>query len=701
MTNSEIYNTILRNAHNGVTRKQLAGLLSCKSTAQRRNLDAVLAQMLDERVIYSDCVTDRYYAAQGDGVGTAVFSAHPRGFGFLTREDPPDLFVHAAKTHGAFNGDTVLFRRIDNTADEAEILCVISRGTKYLVGTFDAHSFKHFVVPDDKRFACDVYVPANKTLGARHGQKVAVKINSFPADNRRCPEGEITEVLGYPYQKDVDMLCVARSYLLTQRFPDECVKRAEALPRSIRADDLIGRRDLRDCKIFTIDGADAKDLDDAVSVTDNGDGTFCLGVHIADVSHYVRPDDAIDRQAFERGTSVYFPQTVYPMLPTQLSNGICSLFQGVDRLTVSCVMTIDARGKVCDYDIFPSVINSCHRMTYTDVQAILDGDAALSAEYSDITKQLFAMRRLAEILQNRRDLRGNIEFETKEVSFEYDSNGNVVNIVPYRYTFAHRIIEEFMIVANETVAQFARDCGYPFVYRVHAEPDSDKLSQLYALMQTVGIKVKPSKQVHGSVLGDALDQAKNTPYFYLVNDVMLRTMQKAKYSVENTGHFGLASRCYCHFTSPIRRYPDLVVHRILKTALAGKMTDKAMLAYEQMTADCARQSNVRERAAVEAERKADDVKKCQYARTLLGQTFTAIISGVTERGIFAQLANTVEGFVSADKLGDVDYFADKFCFQSGSARYRLGDEITVSVANVDIRQCRIDFDLADNTQNRT
>ena len=679
------------------TAKQLYSLLATKSTAERRIVQDALGELERSGEIFFDARNRRYRLVREGDFGRAVFEGNARGFGFLVREDGEDLFVPASRTGGAFHKDTVLYRKIEGTEDEAEVVKVLKRGMTEIVGTYDKSNNARFVVPDDKRFTRDVYIQPKKDMSAKNRQKVVARITVYPNDAHSKPEGEIIQILGYPDEKDVDMLSVAASYGLSQEFNAECVKQAEKMPAALQEKDCEGRRNLTQRKIFTIDGADAKDLDDAVSVTENADGTYTLGVHIADVSHYVKPGDAIDKEAFARGTSVYLPGTVYPMLPRELSNGICSLYQGVDRLTLTCEMTIDAKGKVIDSDIYQSVINSSHRLTYDEVQALLDGDEVCLKLYADIKDDLFAMKRLAEILQNKRSRRGNIEFAAKEVTFVQDERGRVTDVLLQNNSFSHQIIEEFMIVANETVAEYAQTCGYPFVYRVHDKPDQGKLAVLLALMKGLGINVKRSAEIRNSVLQDALKQAEQTPYFHLVNDVMLRTMQKAKYSDVNTGHFGLASNCYCHFTSPIRRYPDLVVHRILTTAILGKMTDKALRAYEDMAYESAKQSSVREKVADEAERKADDVKKCSYAETVLGKTFPARISGVTERGIYAELPNTVEGFISVDKLGGYfKYNAAQFCLFNDGARYALGDELKIKVAGVNKQACKIDFDLAED-----
>lgn len=675
------------------TAKQLYGILQTKSTAERMAVKEALSELANDCKLVYDRRNDRYRKLRGE-TGKAIFQANARGFGFLLRDDGEDLFVPASKTNGAFHRDEVLYRRLPGTKDEAEIVRILQRGSSHIVGTYEKGHNARFVIPDDRRFISDIYVLPKKDFGAKNGQKVVARVTHYPDDNRNCPEGEIEEVLGFPDDRDVDMLSVAASYGLHEGFPDNVQRRAQAVSQQPSEADLQGRTDLRGEIIFTIDGEDAKDLDDAVSVVENPDGTFSLGVHIADVSHYVVSGGDIDKEAFERGTSVYFPDRVFPMLPRELSNGICSLYEGVDRLTVSCMMQVDGRGKVTDYSVFPSVINSRHRMTYTAVQAILDGDKAAQDQYADIADSLFAMEKLAHILQDARVRRGNIEFASREVEFVYDERGETVDVRLADNGFSHRIIEEFMIAANECVARYAENCELPFVYRVHAKPDESKLNVLFALMSGLGINVRRTREMHNSVLQAALLAAERTPYFNLVNDVMLRTMQKAKYSDVNTGHFGLASRCYCHFTSPIRRYADLTVHRVLKTALAGKMTEKAANFYDERCCEAARRASEREKIADEAERKAQDVKKCAYAARMIGREFDALVSGVTERGIFAELPNTVEGFISIEQLGDdLVYDPDRFCLCNQASRYSLGDEIKIAIASVDKQACRIDFSL--------
>lgn len=685
------------------TLKQIWSIVGVQSKFDKQNIADALDSLVKAGKLQQDGARKSYKLLDTEGLISGTIEGNQRGFAFVLRDDgQDDLFVPPSKLNGALHRDKVLVRPIPNTQDEAEVVVITQRGMSSIVGTVDKKSAVAFVIPDERKFYKDIYIAKDNQLNAKNGQKVVVNITYYPMDSDKHPEGKIVQILGYQGEHDADMLSVAYSFGIADNFPDSVTKRAGKLPQQVTDSDLIGRLDLRNIQTFTIDGDDAKDLDDAVSIVNNGDGTYTLGVHIADVSHYVKPNDDIDKEAFKRGTSVYFPYMVFPMLPTELSNGICSLYEKVDRLTLSCIMTIDSQGNVTEYQVAPSVIHSCHRMTYNNVQAILDGDKSLCEEYSDILQPLLDMQQLANILMDKRKRRGTIDFESKEVKFILDEQGEVTDIVHYERKFAHRLIEEFMIIANETVAQYASDCEVPFVYRTHEKPDPDKLQVLYALMQGVGVKVKQSQTVHVSILANALQQVENTQYYNLVNDVMLRTMQKAKYTTTNIGHFGLSSNCYCHFTSPIRRYPDLTVHRVLKTLVAGKMTEKALNAYSQICQDVSTQSSQTERNADEAERKAVDIKKCRYAmRNMLHHTYQGIISGVTERGFFVELDNTVEGFVDVNSLPQYGFVFDekKFCLSNGNITYSLGDVVTVTITNVNITTCKIDMALESNHDN--
>ncbi|MCM1043015.1 MAG: ribonuclease R [Corallococcus sp.] len=689
---------ILNNKPNNFySEKQIYALAGATSKFERIAVKGALEELAASGGIVADKRNGRYKALGCKDIIKGEISGNQRGFAFVLREDgKEDLFVPHKKLNGAFHKDIVLVRRVQGTEDEAEVVAILQRGMTSIVGVYQKKNGSRFVCPDDKRFYKDVYIPPKKDKNAKNGQRVVVNVTVYPQSDSFNPEGEITQILGYAGEHNADMLAVAYSYGISDVFPEQTLRRADKLPQTVTESDIDGRRDLRHNLTVTIDGEDAKDLDDAVSCTANVDGTYNLAVHIADVSHYVRPSDDIDKEAFARGTSVYLPDMVFPMLPTKLSNGICSLYENCDRLTLSCLMKVDGKGNVTDFEVIKSVINSNHRMTYDQVQSIFDGDDGMQSRFSDVSAMLFAMQSLAEILIDKREKRGNVDFKGSEVKFLSDEMGRVVDIVPYQRKFSHRLIEEFMILANETVARYASDCEVPFVYRIHEKPEQEKLAALVEIMSGVGINLNETRNIHARSLADALGKARNTPYFNLINDVMLRTMQKARYSAANIGHFGLASECYCHFTSPIRRYPDLVVHRVLKTLVEGKMTEKAICAYEEMCNTASVQSSKREKIADEAERKADDVKKCQYAATLIGKEFDGIISGVIESGIFVELESTVEGFVDIGKLsnGTLTFDKAKFRLFGEGICYGLGDCVKVVIDSVNQSACKIDMSLA-------
>lgn len=678
--------------------KQFASMFACESVYDKSQLDRELTALTKDKAIVYDKHNRRYSLAEDMGADTfeAIVDAQPRGYAFLIQDGVEnDMFVSVRNTAGAMHRDKVIARAIPNTEDEAEIISIISRGMPEVVGTYDKSNNARFVIPDEKKFNRDIYIPVKGDMQAKDGQKVVVRITSYPVDRDRRPEGEIIQILGYQGEHNADMLAVAHAFGIRTKFPDEVVSRADKIDTVVPDKALVDRADYRDKLIITIDGADAKDLDDAISIDKHSDGTYTLGVHIADVSHYVKPGDFIDTEAFVRGTSTYLPQMVFPMLPTKLSNGICSLFEGVDRLTLSCNMHVDTNGEVLDFEVANSVIRSRHRMTYSDAQGILDGNKELCDKYSDIVDMLHDMSQLANILIERRDARGNINFASNEVKFITNDKGHVVDVVPYESLHTHKIIEQFMVLANETTAQYCTDSSVPSVYRVHAKPDPEKLATLVSLLNSVGIAINAKHAEHSTALAQALTKAEGKYYYKLVNTVMLRTMQKAKYSTDNIGHYGLASTCYCHFTSPIRRYPDLMVHRVLKTLISGKMTDKALSAYKTMCQDASLNSSITEKKAEEAERKAVDIKLCQYANTMLGEQFDGVISGVTENGIFVELPNTVEGFIRCDRLPGtgLSYNAKAFSIGNNQMQYRLGDKLTVIIDSVNISACKIDMAL--------
>jgi len=581
------------------------------------------------------------------------------------------------------HGDTVTVKKIKSKGKvEGAVVEIISRGIKQLVGTVSRKGSTVFVVPDDKRFFKDVYVPAGKEKGAVNGHKVVVKITRYPERN---PEGEIVCILGFEGEKGVDVLTIALKHGIKPEFSAQAENEANKLPKEVLGDELNGRKDFRRERTFTIDGEDTKDFDDAVSISRDADGMFKLGVHIADVAHYVKPNGHIDKEAFERGTSVYFPDAVFPMLPTALSNGICSLKPGVDRLTLSCVMDIDGSGNVKKYGICESVIRAANRLTYTEASRALDSNADLKL-----------MWELAQILMRKRRLRGALDFETAEAKFEFNANGAVENIAREERTAAHRLIEEFMVLANETVAEYATEKKLPFVYRIHEKPTEERLSDLNYFLRGLGLCVKTDqKAVKPADLQKVLTETDGKPYARQVSGVMLRSLQKARYHPASLGHFGLASECYCHFTSPIRRYPDLIVHRVLKTSIKGR-NEKYLESLRNFAEKASTHCTEKEISADSASREAGDMKKAEYAAKRLGETFSGAVSGVTDFGLFVELENTLEGLIHIDRLPDDRYALDekRFTLAGRKHKFTLGQKLNVTIVKADAETRRINFELS-------
>lgn len=678
--------------------KQLFDLFGVNNKTLGEEVIKAMDSLCDDGEMTFDEKSKKYKTFDDKSFVIGKIQGHARGFAFCIDEKAtsPDLFISRAHLHGALHQDRVLVKKIPHSRDEGEVVKVLQRGMTQLVGTCDK---KHhcFVVPDDERFFKDVFVPNHKTMGAKHGQKVLVKITDYPKDSRN-PEGEIVSVIGYLNQKGNDILSVALQHGINPDFPDAVKQSAKTMPQTVDPSKHKNRRDFTDVNVFTIDGADARDLDDAVSIKQNDDGTVTLGVHIADVSHYVKQGSAIDKEAFQRGTSVYFPDKVFPMLPVELSNGICSLNPNQYRLTMSCLMTIDKKGRVIDADICEGIIKTVERMTYDDVTDIINGDEQMCQKYAHIKDDLLAMSRLAQVLIDKRQNQGAINFETKEVKFVLDEKGRVLDIVPYERTISHKMIEQFMILANETVAQYVYHMELPFAYRVHEKPDPQKLLDLNAFLRGFGLYINESlDDIHSSSLQKIMTQAEGQPYEHIVGRVMLRSMQKAKYHHENLGHFGLASDCYCHFTSPIRRYPDLVVHRMLKLILHGSVDENTINRMGAFVQEACVQSSEREKIADEAERDADDMKKAEYAQKLVGMEFDGIISGVTGFGIFVELPNTVEGLIRTEYLPDDVYEYDQknYTLIGRQHKFTLSQQVKIKVVGADVLSRKIDFDLVD------
>lgn len=633
---------------------------------------------------------------------TGTFISHPRGFGFLEiPEAEEDIFIPEESIGTALHGDTVQIVVKKDGKDgkrcEGEVVKVLERGTREVVGTYQQCDGFGFVVTDNQRFLKDVFIPAGKSLTAEDGDKVLAEIKDH-GNKRRSPEGKIIEILGKPGECGVDVLCVAKSYELPMEFPEKVAKQAERIKETLNEGDFYGREDLRDVVMVTIDGEDAKDLDDAVSLTKDEE-FYHLGVHIADVSNYVQYNSALDKEALKRGTSVYLADRVIPMLPKKLSNGICSLNAGEDRLALSCLMDIDKKGRVVSHRIVESVIHVKERMSYTNVKKILlQEDEELEKRYEELLPMFFQMKELSELLRNRRKKRGAIDFDFPESKLVLDEKGKVVDIYPYEQNIATRLIEDFMLAANETVAEEYCMLGLPFVYRTHENPDMEKMETVLEMVHQAGIKVKKGKETISpkevqKILKE-LEEMECEPFFARL---ILRSMKQAKYTVEDTGHFGLAAKYYCHFTSPIRRYPDLQIHRIIKETLRGKMTEAKIQHYKGILEEVARQSSAMERRAEEVERETIKMKKAEYMKQHIGEAFEGTVSGVTEWGFYVELDNTVEGLVHVNSLTD-DYYTfdkDRYCLvgdMTGRA-YRMGQRVKVWVENADENTKTVDFKI--------
>lgn len=642
-------------------------------------------------------------------MATGTFIGHARGFGFVTPDaGGEDIFIPASETMGAMQKDRVLYKMLHKAEKgkkaDGVIVRILERGQQRIVGTFEAGSKGYgFVVADDKKIAKDIFISRENTKGAVTGHKVVVEITDYGED-RRNPEGKVIEILGHINDPGVDILSVIRRYELAVEFPEEVYAEIEHLGTEVAEADKKGREDLRDLLTITIDGADAKDLDDAVSLKRLGNGNFELGVHIADVSHYVRENTALDKEAYARGTSVYLVDRVIPMLPHKLSNGICSLNPHVDRLALSCLMEVNGRGEVVSHRILESVINSDYRMTYTAVREILeDGTPALLEQYAEILPMLEDMEELRQILGEKRRKRGSVNFDLPESKIILDENGKPIDIKPYEKSIATNMIEEFMLVCNETIAENSFWQEMPFMYRSHQEPDEDKLEKMEQFLRGFGYYLrKKDGEIHPRELQKVLQKAEETDEERIITRMVLRSMMQARYTAENGGHFGLAAKYYCHFTSPIRRYPDLEIHRMIKKMLHGELDEKASAYYRRKMPDWAKHCSKQERVAEDAERDTDALKKVEFMEDKVGQIYEGIISGVTNWGIYVELPNTIEGMIALSQMDDDYYeFDEKKMLVFGKRTkksYRLGDKVVVSVAKVDRMMGTIDFAFAEENE---
>ena len=729
-----IYDFMCNNMYVPMKIKELAIVLGVKKE-QRPELEAILADLMAEGRI--ECSKRGKYSKSEIKKMIGTFTAHPKGFGFVSVEgETEDIFIPESQVNGAMHMDTVEITVSPVTTGrrrEGTVVKILERGMKQVVCTYEQSKTFGFAVPDNPKFGSDIFIPQERSKGAVSGHKVVVEVTSYGKKDRK-PEGKVVEILGHINDPGVDILSLVRAYGLPVEFDEKVLKQVENVAKPVSEADMAGRMDLRDWQMVTIDGEDAKDLDDAVSVTMDGDN-YILGVHIADVSNYVQEHSALDVEALKRGTSVYLVDRVIPMLPHALSNGICSLNQGENRLALSCIMTITPKGEIIDHTIAETVICVDRRMSYTQVKNILEAyhaansqdasvekadgkqddadreteivsDAnvrrqqeALLGEYEALVPMFVRMEKLAGILRGKRMKRGSIDFDFPETKVILDAQGNPIDIRPYDRNVATKIIEDFMLAANETVASDFYWRELPFVYRTHENPDTEKIQKLSTFINNFGYTLHiGADEVHPKELQKLLQKIDGTKEEALISRLTLRSMKQARYTIDNTGHFGLAADCYCHFTSPIRRYPDLQIHRIIKESLRGRLNEKRIDHYEHILPEVAKHSSEMERRADEAERETVKLKKVQYMEQHIGEAFEGVISGVTEWGFFVELENTVEGLVRVTELTDdfYQYYEDTYELvgEATNRRYKLGQKVQVRVEHCDRIMRTIDFALA-------
>ncbi|MBR6273393.1 MAG: ribonuclease R [Lachnospiraceae bacterium] len=682
--------------------KELAGFLGVPKE-ERGDLNALLDELTNEGLITKDL--SGKYGLSSARVITGSFIANERGFGFVDVDgETEDIFIPEKYTYGALHGDIVRVKLRSEGFDddkggkhrrEGEIVAIEDHGIKQIVGVVQKKKDFCFVVPDNNKINFDVFVDNKNSKSATSGMKVVCELINY-GDKNHNPEGKITEIIGNINDPGVDIMSVVLDMGIPHEFPED-VKAYVENGNFIDPDpaEFAGRTDIRNLRTVTIDGEDAKDLDDAITLEKSEDGIYHLGVHIADVSNYVKEGSALDKEAINRGTSCYLTDRVIPMLPPQLSNGICSLNAGTDRLALSCFMDINSEGKIIDHSIKETVVNVDRRMSYTDVFAILERNNEETLEkYRDFIDFFDLMAELSAIIRKRRNERGSIDFDLPECKIELDEKGFVTNIKPYERNTATKIIEDFMLAANETVAEEFFWQELPFVYRVHEEPDEEKMETLREFVKNFGHRLHIRNEVHSKEIQKLLCEIEGTEEEAIISRLTLRSMKQARYSTECTGHFGLASKYYCHFTSPIRRYPDLQIHRIIKEYLHGTLNDR-MNHYNEILPDIAARCSKTERRAEEAERETDKMKKAEYMKGFIGQSFTGVISGITSWGIYVELPNTCEGMIRFADIED-DYFeCDKTMYMAKSRRtgkeYRLGESVKIVVINADKQTKTVDF----------
>ncbi len=693
-----IYDFICDDFYVPMKLKELAILLQVPKD-QRNELKKVMDALVADGKV---SVTQKGKYVKGTAkqlVGT--YQAHARGFGFVTVEgQADDIFISEDDANGAFHMDqveVVITKAPEGKRREGKIVRILSHGTVKLVGYFQKNKNFGFVIPDNDRFVKDIFVPLERSKGAVTGHKVVVELTSYGKDGKK-PEGKVVEIIGHVNDPGTDIMSIVKGYDLPVEFPEKVLNQAERVAKDVTSADMAGRMDIRSWRMVTIDGEDAKDLDDAISITKEGEN-YQLGVHIADVTNYVQERSALDREAYERGTSVYLVDRVIPMLPHALSNGICSLNAGEDRLALSCIMTVNPKGEVIDHKIAETVVHIDQRMSYTSVKKILeDRDPEEMEAYKEFVPMFELMAELAKILREKRHRRGSIDFDFPESKIMLNADGTPTEIRPYDRNTATKIIEDFMLLANETVAEDYFWQEIPFVYRTHDVPDEEKIQKLCTFINNFGHSMHvANKEVRPKEIQKLLAKVDGTPEGDFISRLALRSMKQAKYTPENTGHFGLAAQYYCHFTSPIRRYPDLQIHRIIKETLRGRMNENRMEHYESILPEVTKHASQMERRAEEAERETIRLKKEEYMEQHIGEVFAGVISSITKWGMYVELENTVEGLIHVTNMhGDhYDYYEDRFEMIGEHTRrsYKLGQKVYVRVLDTDRLQRTIDFEL--------
>lgn len=678
--------------------KELAILLNVKKE-DRKDLDFVLSELMDEGKIM---LSKRgKYSITKEQYVEGIFIGNERGFGFVeTDSEEEDYFIPESDVNGAFHHDKVLIA-VNPTRTgkrkEGRVIKVLSHEITEVVGFFQKNKSFGYVLPDNKKISSDIYVAGKDALGAVQGHKVVVKLTNYGTKDRK-PEGKIIEILGHANDPGVDIMSIVKGYDIPAKFPPEVMEQVSGIENEVSEEEKEGRLDIRDWQTVTIDGEEAKDLDDAITLSKDN-GIYTLGVHIADVSHYVKENSPLDKEAVKRGTSVYLVDRVIPMLPHKLSNGICSLNQGEDRLALSCIMKINEKGTIVDHRVVETLINVDRRMTYTAVNEIVTNkNPEVMAEYSEFVDMFNMMARLSKILREKRYGRGAIDFDFPECKIKLDEKGYPTSIEPYDRNAATKIIEDFMLAANETIAEYFYWQQVPFVYRNHDKPDEDRMKALATFITNLGYSIKISKdEVHPKEIQKLLSKIEGTPEEAMISRITLRSMKRAEYTPECNGHFGLAAKYYTHFTSPIRRYPDLQIHRIIKDCINGRMTEKYKEHYKSILPQITKDCSVFERRADDAERDTEKLKKAEYMRSRIGEEYVGVVSGVTSFGVYVELPNTVEGLVHVSTMADDHYIYDENTYSMTGERtkktYKLGQVVKIRVEGADKISRTIDFSM--------